>query len=80
MQWERFSPKIIHRGTEERLQRKRSGCVASHIQSGLPAVGAVVERGGEGGEGDEENHGGEVGGRAEWRHPPLLLGDNWSHA
>ena len=80
MQWKSCLQKWNHRGTEECLQRKRSGCVASHIQSSLPDVGAVVERGGEGGEGDEENHGGEVGGRAEWRHPPLLLGDNWSHA
>ena len=70
-----------HRGTEECLQRKRSGCVASHIQSSLTAVGAVVERGGEGSEGDEEDDGGgEVGGWTERRHPRLLLGDNWRHA
>ena len=68
------------------MQRYRCGCVASHVQRSLATVGAVVERGREGGaEGDEENDGGEVGGRAERRHDQpllllLLLVHYWSHA
>ena len=77
--------KMSHRGTQECLKRYRSGRVASHVQRSLATVGAVVERGREGGgEGDEEDDGGEVGGRAERRHDDplllLLLVHNWSHA